>query len=82
MEGTARQWVRTADSGQNVTFSFCPTCGTTLFWVLEALPGSVAVALGGFAGHDTAPLAPPTVSIYEARQYDWLAITGEVEHLD
>lgn len=78
--GSAATHVRTADSGNRVTFHFCRECGATLFWELEAMPGAVAVALGAF---DDPTFLAPRISIYEARMHGWLKIEGaEVEHLD
>src|SRR3954447_25463104 len=31
-QGIARQYVRVADSGRTVRFSFCPDCGSTMYW--------------------------------------------------
>lgn len=76
--GEARAYTRVADSGTGVTFHFCGSCGSTVWWELGALPGFVAVAVGAFAD----PAFPgPTVSIYEARSHSWSTIGG-VEHLD
>ena len=30
VEGKSSQWVRTADSGQQTTYHFCPECGSSL----------------------------------------------------
>lgn len=46
---TANVWERTAESGNSVTYRFCPTCGTTVWWEAQARPGKVAVAVGAFA---------------------------------
>lgn len=80
VDGRATEHVRTADSGNEVTFHFCPACGSTVHWELAALPGFVAVALGAFAD----PSFPaPTVSIYEARAHAWATVGGEsVDHID
>jgi hypothetical protein len=34
IEGTAKQWVRTADSGNRCTQNFCPECGATVYYFL------------------------------------------------
>src|SRR6201997_1570794 len=47
--GKAATWKRTAESGNALTFHFCPTCGSTVYWEGEGFPGYVAVAIGGFA---------------------------------
>lgn len=78
IEGTATAYTRVGDSGNEVTFHFCPTCGTTVYWKLGDF---VAVALGAFAD----PKFPePGFSVYEARQHSWvrLAPSSEMEHWD
>ena len=77
--GEASLWERVGDSGSRATFRFCPRCGTTVYWELDAVPGFVAVAVGCFAD----PAFPgPTVSVYEERQSPWVRLEGIVEHID
>ncbi len=78
IEGRSTEFARTADSGNRVTHSFCPECGTTVYYKLAAAPGSVGVPIGGFADPS---FPPPRISIYEDRMHPWIAIAGEVEHL-
>ena len=47
--GKATAWMRTAESGNALTFHFCPTCGSTVYWEGEGFPGYVAVAISTFA---------------------------------
>src|SRR6516164_3856958 len=47
--GRTAAWKRTAESGNALTFHFCPTCGSTVYWESEGFPGHVAVAIGSFA---------------------------------
>ena len=44
--GKATTWNRTAESASVVTFNFCPTCGSTVYWENESFPGRVIVAIG------------------------------------
>lgn len=78
--GTATTFARKGDSGGVIAFSFCASCGSTLYWELDGLPGFVVVALGAFAD----PGFPsPKVSIYEARRHAWTDMPGlAAEHLD
>src|ERR1700741_1289920 len=80
IEGRAAEDVRNGDSGQPITFRFCPTCGSTVYWTLSALPDLIAVAVGAFAD----PGFPaPGVSAYERRRHGWAAVPETVaEHLD
>ncbi len=73
--GRATEYTRTGDEGGRATFRFCPTCGSTVWWTLDALPGFVAVALGAFA--DPA-FSPPTVSVYGTRRHAWVTLPASV----
>ncbi len=74
VSGQFRQWSRTGDEGGVADMSFCPDCGSTLFYVAHAFPDLVAVAIGGFAD----PTFPaPDYSVYEGRKHSWVAIMGE-----
>jgi hypothetical protein len=37
-EGAAREFERIGDEGNRITFRFCPTCGSTVYWTLSGLP--------------------------------------------
>jgi hypothetical protein len=71
IEGRATQWTRVADSGETLTFSFCPVCGTTLYYRHSVSPELVAVTLGGFADPN---FPPPRHSVYEKRRHAWVGI--------
>ena len=68
VSGTSHEYVRVGDEGGRLTFRFCPTCGATVYWENDRIPGFVAVAVGAFA--DPA-FPPPTVSVYEDRRSPW-----------
>ena len=79
ISGTATQYVRTADSGDHITFHFCPACGSTVFYQQDPEPDLVAIPAGAFAD----PSFPaPTVSVYEARKHAWTGLPPDVEHFD
>ena len=79
INGTATQYVRTADSGDRITFHFCPACGSTVFYQQNPEPDLIAIPVGAFAD----PSFPaPTVSVYEARRHVWTALPPDVEHFD
>ena len=68
--GTATEWTRSSDSGNMLTFRFCPKCGTTLYWTSEGFPDHVAVAIGTFAD----PSFPaPTISVWEESRHAWVS---------
>ena len=79
IEGRAAVHVRAGDSGDTVSFHFCPECGATVYYVADAAPATIAVPVGVFAD----PTFPaPTVSVYEVRRHPWVAAPADAEHID
>lgn len=78
VSGRSLQWTRTGDEGGRGFFDFCPDCGSTVFYRVEADPDLVAVAIGAFAE----PGFPqPNYSVYEGRKHSWVEITGDgIDH--
>ncbi len=79
IEGRASHYERIGDSGGRITQSFCPTCGSTVYWKIDAMPGVVAVAIGAFADPE---FPAPRVSVYESRRHAWALPNLEMEHFD
>lgn len=78
IEGEAKSWSRTADSGLGVTYWFCPDCGSTVHFMTEHMAGLVAIPLGAF---DDPYAFAPAFSVWEERKHDWVDIVGAgVEH--
>ena len=69
--GKATTWNRTAESASVVTFNFCPTCGSTVYWESERFPGRVIVAIGNFADPN---FSAPTVSVWEESRCPWVSL--------
>ena len=78
VEGDAHQFTLTGDEGGRATMSFCPACGTTVYYVADAMPDFIAIPAGAFAD----PQFPaPKVSVYDPfRRCEWVGI--EVEGLE
>jgi hypothetical protein len=68
IEGQARDYVRLSDEGNKATFHFCPTCAATVYYEVDAVPGMIAVPVGGFAD-PTFP--PPQFAVYSSRRHPW-----------
>jgi len=64
-------WKRTAESGNTLTFYFCPTCGSTVYWENEGFPGIVAVAIGNFADPN---FPAPTIAVWEETRHPWVSL--------
>jgi hypothetical protein len=75
--GNSTEYVRTAESGNHVHLHFCPTCGNTVYFTIDAYPGVTAVALGAFADN-TFP--PPSFSVYEDFMHAWVRPPEGAEH--
>lgn len=79
VRGQSKAYVRIGDSGGRITFHFCPQCGSTVYYQIDAVPEAIAVPVGGFAD----PQFPaPRVSVYEARRHAWVSVPDGVEHYD
>ncbi len=81
IKGRAQAYVRVGDEGTAATFRFCPTCGDTVYYENEVMPGLIAVPVGAFAD-PTFP--PPRVSVYGVRRHPWAVMPALVldEDLD
>jgi len=80
IEGKSHDYVRTGDEGTSATFHFCPTCGATVYYDNDVMPGLIAVPVGAFAD-PTFP--PPTVAVYTARRHPWAIMPNlECEEMD
>lgn len=76
--GPFSTWSRQGESGGLCRFHFCPTCGSTIAYEIEMMPGLVAVPMGAFADPS---FPPPAFSVFEERRHPWVAIVGEgIEH--
>ena len=81
IEGRSTVWSRPGDSGGAVTLHFCPVCGSTVYWRIQAVPDLVAVAIGAFADPG---FGSPRHSVYERSRHGWVVVPGGpgVEHLE
>lgn len=75
--GHSTAFVRMGDSGGRARFHFCPACGDTVYYVIEAQPELVAIPVGAFADPQ---FPPPVVSVYEERMHRWVQLPEGIEH--
>ncbi|MCF1485518.1 GFA family protein [Agrobacterium vitis] len=69
--GESRTYVRSGDSGMNLTFHFCSDCGSSVYWLPEFRPGLVAVALGCFEDAERFELDQ---SVYNESAHPWVSL--------
>ena len=79
IEGKSTAFVRVADSGNEATLHFCPTCGDTVYYTMDAVTGFMVIPVGSFADPS---FPPPQFSVYETRKHPWLQLTGDLERFD
>lgn len=79
LEGQSKIWVAIADSGNRISFHFCPECGSDVYYEIQGkFDGMIAIPLGAF---DDPYFAQPRFSVWEHRKNMWVEVTGdEVEH--
>ena len=76
IEGEGTEYVRVGDEGGRFRFTFCPGCGSTVFYVEEGDEGRIAIPVGAFAD----PGFPaPTISVYEERRHPWVSVPENAE---
>jgi hypothetical protein len=68
IEGRTQAFSWTADSGNTVTTSFCPTCGSPLFARSSGYPGMVPVRV---ASLDDPSVVAPQWAVYAKRLQPW-----------
>jgi hypothetical protein len=78
ISGESQAFAHRNDEGKVTRFHFCPACGGNVYYIHDFAPETVAILLGTL---DDPYAFRPTVSVFENRKHDWLAITGDdIEH--
>lgn len=76
--GNSSEFVRVGDEGTRAKFHFCPYCGSTVFYIPEAIEGVTVIPVGAFAD----PQFPsPTISVYGERMHSWVSMPSGIEHI-
>lgn len=66
--GATTTFRRAGQGGRGVVCNLCATCGGTVWWRLDALPGEIAIG-GGF--FDATDLPPPTIAYWTQSRPAW-----------
>jgi hypothetical protein len=75
VSGRSTAWARKAESGNSLTFHFCPVCGSTVYWDNDGVPGTINVAIGAFADPS---FPPPRIAVWEECRHPWVALPDGV----
>jgi len=81
IEGASKPHVHIADSGNRITYHFCPNCGSDVHYEIDGkFDGLIAIPVGAF---DDPYALSPKFSVWEHRKCEWVGIIGgAVEHSD
>lgn len=71
IEGEAKSYTRTGDSGHTMTLHFCPTCGVSVYFHAEVRPGMTGIHAGCFADPD---FPAPDMSLWTRSRHHWLTL--------
>ena len=77
--GQTKQFMRLADSGNEVTGVFCPECGVRIYHVLKSAPELVSIKPGTL--DDTSWLRPSSF-IWMRSAQGWVSIPDDVKALE
>ncbi|MGF1756285.1 GFA family protein [Vibrio makurazakiensis] len=79
LNGTTTTFSRIGDAGNEVSYQFCPNCGTTMLLQLSNATEFLVVPLGLFKERD---FPTPSFSIYEERAHGWVRFDCQMEHYE
>ncbi|WP_425258472.1 GFA family protein [Rubrivivax sp. RP6-9] len=77
--GTVSQYVKTSDSGNQVTRRFCGQCGSQLFADSTGRPGSTVVRVGTL---DDASSVRPSANIWSASAPAWACLDPALSRVE
>ena len=80
VDGESMLFPRISDEGRTIRHRFCPSCGTTVWWDLDLVPGLYGIPLGLFEDPTFAPT--PKVSAWEQSRRLLLDLPDTVRHSD
>ena len=70
-EGEEKIYYRQGDTKIGMTFHFCTTCGSSVYWTSDRVTGVTGVASGCFADRN---FPPPEVSIFAECRHPWVSL--------
>lgn len=75
ISGRLSEYSGVADSGAQVTRSFCPTCGSWLFARSSGMPGGMTICVGTLDEPDKASMQ---MRVYDKRRRSWDVVDPEL----
>jgi hypothetical protein len=79
INGRSKQFIRHADEDDEIRrSSFCPECGSTVFFTGGDSEDVVAIPVGAFADPS---FPPPEISVWEERKHNWVVVPDGADHI-
>lgn len=78
VSGAVAEHVKTADSGNQLTRQFCPTCGTHLFGLSSGRPHLRVVRVGNL---DDPSSVTPTINIWTDSAPAWACLDASLDNV-
>ncbi|QDZ29320.1 GFA family protein [Noviherbaspirillum sp. UKPF54] len=79
ISGSLSEYIKTADSGNQIAQQFCPTCGTHLFGISSARPQFRVVRAGNF---DDPSSIKPSMNIWSSSAPGWACLDPTLDRVD
>lgn len=79
IQGTLAEYIRTAESGNEVCRRFCPSCGSQLFANSTGRHGFTVVRVGTL---DNPSQVRPTANIWSSSAPSWACLDSRLERID
>ena len=79
IEGVSRVYSRTAESGFEMHFHFCPDCGSNVYWMAGRFPRHYGIAVGAFTDPD---FPEPSFSVWQDSMHRWMALPDRIQQFD
>ena len=67
-------WEGAGDSGAMAFYRWCASCGSTVAYTNETMPGVIAILLGAIT---EGAIPTPGFSVFEERKLPWVGIVGD-----
>ncbi|MES2490387.1 MAG: GFA family protein [Pseudomonadota bacterium] len=79
ISGTLAEYIKTADSGNEITRQFCPSCGTHLFAKSSARPQFRVLRVGNL---DKPSSIQPNMNIWTSSAPTWACLDASLERVE
>jgi hypothetical protein len=78
IEGPEKIYIQDVEgTPRKISFHFCPTCGTSVYWQNQRLPDCYGIAVGTFADPN---FPPPTFSVWEQTKHSSINLSEGMQH--